>query len=249
VEGIRILGPRVIVVENVAALRTRGLARVLSDLATLGYDAVWTSLCAAHVGAAHRRERVFILAYRPEARELLAAADADHGRQPWRPAGEQAEGGRAPAGAERRGDDILPATDRQPRDKAPADAAGQRRNQGLGEPARQQGRSDVAFGDHPVASAEVPTSIKAPVDWGLYETAIRRWKRVMHRPAPYPVESGIHGQPRLAATFTEWLMGLPAGHVTGLGLPRGAALRALGNGVVPQQAEAAIRWLVRAALE
>ncbi len=40
------------------------------------------------------------------------------------------------------------------------------------------------------------------------------------------------------------MQGLPAGHVTGVpGLPRGAQLKALGNGVVPQQAAAAIRLL------
>jgi DNA (cytosine-5)-methyltransferase 1 len=46
-------------------------------------------------------------------------------------------------------------------------------------------------------------------------------------------------------------MGLPAGHVTDTpGLPRSAQLKALGNGVVPQQATAAIRLLAdRAGLE
>ena len=39
-------------------------------------------------------------------------------------------------------------------------------------------------------------------------------------------------------------MGLPAGFVTDLGLPYGAQHRAIGNGVVPQQAEAALRQLV-----
>jgi DNA (cytosine-5)-methyltransferase 1 len=40
-------------------------------------------------------------------------------------------------------------------------------------------------------------------------------------------------------------MGLPAGHVTAVpGLSRNAQLKALGNGVVPQQAEAAIRLLL-----
>lgn len=40
-------------------------------------------------------------------------------------------------------------------------------------------------------------------------------------------------------------MGLPAGHVTGVpGIPRAAQLKALGNGVVPQQAEAAVRLLL-----
>jgi DNA (cytosine-5)-methyltransferase 1 len=41
------------------------------------------------------------------------------------------------------------------------------------------------------------------------------------------------------------MQGLDAGHVTDVpGLPRGAQLKALGNGVVPQQAEAAIRLLL-----
>ncbi|MCM1975329.1 hypothetical protein [Streptomyces sp. G1] len=43
-------------------------------------------------------------------------------------------------------------------------------------------------------------------------------------------------------------MGLPAGHVTDVpGLSRSAQLKALGNGVVPQQATAALRFLARAA--
>lgn len=43
-------------------------------------------------------------------------------------------------------------------------------------------------------------------------------------------------------------MGLPPGFVTDLGLPYGAQHRAIGNGVVPQQAEAALRQLVGMAL-
>ncbi|WP_243722992.1 hypothetical protein [Actinomadura sp. 7K507] len=39
------------------------------------------------------------------------------------------------------------------------------------------------------------------------------------------------------------MMGLPDGWVTDLGLPRTAQLRALGNGVLPQQAAHAMRIL------
>ena len=40
------------------------------------------------------------------------------------------------------------------------------------------------------------------------------------------------------------MMGLPEGHVTAVpGLGRGAQLRALGNGVVPQQAYAALQLM------
>lgn len=61
---IRELRPQYVVVENVAALRIRGLDVVLGDLANLGYDAEWSVLSACAVGAPHTRERLFILAYR-----------------------------------------------------------------------------------------------------------------------------------------------------------------------------------------
>lgn len=56
------LRPRFALVENVGALRGRGLAAVLADLATLGYDAQWHVVPAAAVGAPHLRERVWIVA-------------------------------------------------------------------------------------------------------------------------------------------------------------------------------------------
>lgn len=55
--------PRLVFVENVSTLAARGLGEVLGDLAGLGFDAEWTSVLAADVGAPHRRNRVFILAY------------------------------------------------------------------------------------------------------------------------------------------------------------------------------------------
>lgn len=78
--------------------------------------------------------------------------------------------------------------------------------------------------------------------WGDYGAAIARWEAVIGRPAPAPTEPGPKGSPRLSAAFVEWLMGLPAGHVTDVDIPRNAQLKALGNGVVPQQAAAAARW-------
>ncbi len=77
---IREVGPRYVVVENVAALLQRGLGRVLGDLADLGFDAEWSSLTACAVGATHMRERLFIVAYtngehgRPRLRDSVARA-------------------------------------------------------------------------------------------------------------------------------------------------------------------------------
>jgi len=60
---VRILRPRYVIVENVAALLTRGLDSVLGTLATIGYDSEWACIPAASVGAPHIRDRVFIVAH------------------------------------------------------------------------------------------------------------------------------------------------------------------------------------------
>lgn len=54
--------PQFVFVENSPMLVSRGLARVLGDLASLRYDAVWGVLGASEVGAWHLRERIWILA-------------------------------------------------------------------------------------------------------------------------------------------------------------------------------------------
>ncbi|WP_410171838.1 DNA cytosine methyltransferase [Amycolatopsis heterodermiae] len=196
-QGVRVLRPGIVVLENVAALRRRGLSRVLGDLATLGYDARWTSLRASDAGAPHRRERVFILAYLPDHPAWAAVTDANRQR-PLRRLREP--GVRPPTRSERRG---------------------------------RSSHSELAT-----------TYPQAAPDWGQYEPAIRRWEAVTGRVAPAPTERGTRGQDRLAPAFVEWLMGLPAGFVTGLDLPYCAQLKALGNGVVPQQATDALRRLL-----
>jgi DNA (cytosine-5)-methyltransferase 1 len=60
--AVRVLRPGLVVVENVAALLRRGLDVVHADLAEIGYDTSWTCLRASDVGAAHRRDRLFLLA-------------------------------------------------------------------------------------------------------------------------------------------------------------------------------------------
>lgn len=83
-------------------------------------------------------------------------------------------------------------------------------------------------------------------EWGPYEPAIRRWE-TLTRPAPAPTEQGDKGKPRLTTAFAEWMMGLPAGHVTSpeIGLSRADQLKAIGNGVCPQQAMLALEILTR----
>ena len=54
--------------ERPQALLSRGMGRVLGDLAASGYDAEWDCIPAQAVGAPHRRDRVFLVAYAPSAR-------------------------------------------------------------------------------------------------------------------------------------------------------------------------------------
>jgi DNA (cytosine-5)-methyltransferase 1 len=60
--AVRDIRPRHAFLENVAALRSRGLDVVAEDLAAVGYDLWWTTLRASGVGAAHQRDRWFGIA-------------------------------------------------------------------------------------------------------------------------------------------------------------------------------------------
>jgi len=62
-EAISILRPQYVILENVRGHFRLGFREVLSDFASIGYDARWTLIRASEVGAPHRRERLFILAY------------------------------------------------------------------------------------------------------------------------------------------------------------------------------------------
>jgi DNA (cytosine-5)-methyltransferase 1 len=61
--AICVLRPRYALMENVRGHLSLGFGRVLGDLAEIGYDAEWQVIPAAAVGAPHKRDRVFIVAY------------------------------------------------------------------------------------------------------------------------------------------------------------------------------------------
>lgn len=87
-------------------------------------------------------------------------------------------------------------------------------------------------------SSEIINGSDRKIDWGRYQDAITRWERLT-RPAPIPITDQ-----RLEPKFVEWMMGLPDGWVTDTPLSRSQQLKALGNGVVPQQAIYAISQLI-----
>jgi DNA (cytosine-5)-methyltransferase 1 len=79
------LRPRYVIVENVSALLGRGLGDVLGDLAEIGYDAEWHCIPASAVGAPHRRDRIWIVAYPAQLQRngsgVHAGSDCEGGRQ------------------------------------------------------------------------------------------------------------------------------------------------------------------------
>ena len=80
--------------------------------------------------------------------------------------------------------------------------------------------------------------------YGRYEPVVRRWEQATGTTAPNPTELNRNGKPCLNVEFASWMMGLPKGWITGVpGLSRAQQLKAIGNGVVPQQAAAALLLL------
>ncbi|SKU47241.1 phage DNA methylase [Mycobacteroides abscessus subsp. abscessus] len=389
-EAINQLRPQLVVIENVRGLLSgyahrpmepgpddlgdrssrpllRAAGAVLGDLADLGYDAQWTTVAASDIGAPHRRERVFIVAYpagsgRPDEQKCSNAQGLDVVAESGPSDRDSARGtaagihqlGRGPqelatlepqptlqpglcphcAAALRRAlngetplwnDDYCPDPNicdttvvappeyllptptarRYGSNQSPSPGAAIRPGLGSiadllptpsvadgmgGHLARSDARSDElllptpAARDHKGAAdphreggydlysalALLPTPAASDATgggqspdrreghsrqlidfalldgtsaWGKYAPAIRRWEAIT-REAASPTEPGAKGNPRLAARFSEWMQGWPLGWVTAVPISRSAMLRIIGNGVVPQQAVAALYWLL-----
>lgn len=238
-DAIRALRPRLIVLENVRAIVNRrpGLDVVLASLADLGLDAEWLCLAASDVGASHERERWFCLAWPA----TDAASDGRH------------QGRSQPARLFRRPDAALgghattadPAGVGYERDRTAWE-------RGAGPEDGDLNSADADGGDiGPEAGLATPCGDDADgrlLEWGQYAAAVTRWERVFGQPAPSPVND----RGRLSPWFVEWMMGLPEGHVCNVPAPpgmtpaglRNARLKALGNGVVRQQAAYALLLLL-----
>jgi len=249
--AIRDLGPRLVVLENVRGHLTLGFDTVLADLASVGWSAEWGLVRASDAGACHQRARLFIVAY-PGSGSLAWPAEQHDG---LRLAGERGGGAAADASGQRhgRGQDagvvgrVGPASDvvgRQAR--AAREIAGDRGSADVADATRaeRRGQEPEYLGSAIGSAAELGERTR--INWGDYRPAIARWERTIGRPAPAPTEPGRTGQPRLSPAFVEWMMGLPAGHVTdpAIGISRNDQLKALGNGVVPQQAALALSLLL-----
>lgn len=191
--AIRLLRPRLVVLENVTGHLSLGFDRVLADLAEIGFDAEWATLRASDIGAPHHRDRLFVLAY---------------------PCGERRE---AQQLTRRPAQEITRYHDREhilSWARCAADLANQ-----LGP---RVAAWALLHGEPPLPTVET-------VEYRDVDLFGHRFPEVRH---------GINTE------FVEWMMGLPAGWVTGVGLSRNEQLRVLGNGVCPPQAVAALRGIM-----
>lgn len=107
-------------------------------------------------------------------------------------------------------------------------------------PARDESKIDRSKGGF----SNVRETVVRP-NFDRFEPVVKRWEETINLSAPAPTKpDGKDGAHRLSSEFTEWMMGLEPGWVTGHGLSRKDELKACGNGVVPQQAELALRLLL-----
>lgn len=80
-DAIRAIRPRYALMENVRGHLTLGFGDVLADLASCGYSAEWQIISAASVGAPHRRDRLFFVAYPDSERSHRTEVNSTEGRQ------------------------------------------------------------------------------------------------------------------------------------------------------------------------
>ena len=266
IKGLRILRPRYILLENVPGLFTASngdaMASILHGLSSLGgYECRWGTVRASDTGAPHKRARWFCLVTdttnlgyerggAAQGRGNGSTNDdfgATYSPGTERRVQEHEALGAAPGSAAELGECPGPVDTGV---AAYSDLEGLEGHGGSGghpgelHPASDDSEavpnSDSGRGQGEVESppSDISTSLTGVFQYGDYSQAVRRWELILGRRAPIPVFEG-----RLNQLFVEWMLGLPLGYVTGLGLSRTQELKLLGNGVVPHQGLLALNLL------
>ena len=210
---VRELRPRFVVIENVTALLVRGFGTVIGDLAALGYDAWWDCIPAASVGAPHRRDRLYVVAWRvDEAEHERTSRPLDIGAGDTGAVSKHVAACLGDSASERRARTF--ARERSARERpacAASDGSVMAYGNSNGQPCERGSSGARACGDEP-DGCDLPLWPPAPDD-------MHAWRQM-----PACTQPAIC---RLAPGVWPVL----------LGSTRSAQLRALGNAVVPQVGE------------
>ena len=215
-DACRVLSPGRLFFENVSGHTSLGGPSVIGAITGLGYDCRWGVVSAAEAKAPHLRRRWFLVAHFPDA------------------CGERY--GKREIG---RGVGLLDSRDEgEARQRQRARQEFVNRGAAPAAHADSPGRGEQC-GSVPVEPEQRPAERgRSETQWQQFTPAIERWERTIGRPAPAPTDDG-----KLSSRFVEWMMGLPDGHVCGVGLTSTAELKMLGTAVVPAQAHLALELL------
>lgn len=193
----------------------RALGRVLGDLASLGYDTRWHGIRASDTGAPHARYRVFALATR-------------HGAPPLPSSG-------------------IPAIAPNPGPLLSTPIASRFSEQAvipylarMSTIAEEGGEARFAMS----VGMQLTMEHERVHGLGMYTPAVQHWEQQLGRPAPEALTVRGYYHATTTPQFCEWMMGLPEGWITHVeGVSDRQAKAMCGNGVVPQQAAAALQTI------
>lgn len=262
---VRLVRPRFCIFENVEGHITLGLDTVLSDLAELGYRFKVGLFAASEAGAPHQRNRVFILAYCDDQGSQgsvgngLAGTEGEPGRHSMQCCGERAL---ADTGSGRGAENLFSGKLRTGVSEQPSSNRGE-----ASTPERYEGWQGWPLGPGPDQHPWEPTRtiVGNPEHRGQHqrnpgirppeETEGCKHGEVINRPDQRATEPSLGGN---ADGSSPWM---DLARLSGLSYSeleeiyewmaksdcRIDELRSCGNGVVPQQAEVAIRSLMKAA--
>jgi DNA (cytosine-5)-methyltransferase 1 len=257
-EGISIIRPSIVVLENVRGHLSLGFKEVLQELTEIGYDAVWTVVRASDVGAPHQRARLFIIAYtNGNGREISTKRQQSSQSQSHGISTQESstnsnshackESRRVGRGLRSPSSQIIDGTDRQingccgSKDVQHPDAISQRfalgNNNGRSQGNQGKSQSEPFFVDSSCCNTndqQIPSNGQMSKLGRRFDTRLE----MSMRSVPNPLVDG-----KLNTKFVEYMMGLPEGWVTDLPISRAQQFKMLGNGVVPQQAFRALEIL------
>ena len=251
-EGISVLRPSLVILENVRGHLSLGFKEVLQELTEIGYDAIWTIVRASDVGAPHQRARLFIIAY-PIGKGLQGTGKKSGGLEQSNQTHTDSDSyahtqsRRADRSVRGQTSEIQHGSDRDEHgcsnsktlQCADSDRIGQSLGNNRLRPQGNQGESQFVASIMGKTCSNTdnqqlqPNGQMSELGWRFDSRS-----QMSMRPIPNPLVDG-----KLNAKFVEYMMGLPEGWVTNLPISRAQQFKMLGNGVVPQQAFYALETL------